>query len=527
MFDLVIKDGIVIDGSGAERVEADVAIEGSRIATIEKLGKKFQAREVIDAKGKVVCPGFVDILDHSDSFWTLFTTPRLDSKILQGVTTIIGGNCGSSLAPILGQDSMSSIRKWTNMENASINWVRMSEFLDELKRRKIGLNFGTLVGHETLRRGLMGDEVRRIDESEIQMLGRMLLDSLKEGVFGMSTGLVFSHAKMTTSDEVKYLAEILKSSDALYASHIRGEAEELLPSVNETIQIGRDTGVSIEISHFKAIGKNYWSDMEKAIEMINLANDEGVKIDFDIYPYDTTGSVLYIMLPDWVAEGGRGRMISRLKEPDIRHKIIGEMQHMGYNYENIVVSICPRIPAVVGKRIVDIARGQDISPEEAIIELLISANGQAIVFDLGVLDEKNIQLELRNSHCVVSSADAAYNTEYARTGELVHPRCFGTFARVLGRYCRDLGVLSLEDAVHKMTQKPAEKIGLDKRGLLKRGYFADVAVFDATQVNDSADYANPYQYAHGVEHVVLNGQVVVRAGQHTGELAGKVLTKTK
>ena len=525
MFDLVIKNGTVIDGSGSKRIEADVAVEGNKIVAVEKLGAKYQSREIIDAKGKIVCPGFVDILDHSDSFWSLFTSPRLESKVMQGVTSIIGGNCGSSLAPMLGTDSVCSIRKWTNMDNVSVNWVRTSEYLEELGRRKIGLNFGTLVGHETLRRGLLGDEVRKVDDDEIKMLGRMLLDSLNEGVFGMSTGLVFSHAKMTTSDEVKYLAEILKTADACYASHIRGEAEELLPSVNETIQIGRETGVSIEISHFKAIGKKYWPDMERAIEMIDLANEEGVKIDFDIYPYDTTGSVLYIMLPDWVAEGGRNRMISRLKQPDIRHKIIGEMRRMEYDYDNIIISICPKIREVVGKKISDIAKGQEISPEEAIIELLISANGQAIVFDRCTLDEKNIEMELRNSHCIVASADAAYNNEYARTGELVHPRCFGTFARVLGKYARDRELFSLEEAVYKMTQKPAQKIGIERRGLLRNGYFADIAVFDADDIADKADYNNPYQYATGVEHVIVNGKIVVRDGQHTGELAGKVLTK--
>jgi N-acyl-D-aspartate/D-glutamate deacylase len=265
--------------------------------------------------------------------------------------------------------------------------------------------------------------------------------------------------------------------------------------------------------------------MARAIQMIDIANEEGVKIDFDIYPYETTGSVLYIMLPDWVAEGGRSQMIARLKDSDLRHKIISEMQRMDYDYENIIISICPKIREVVGKRIVDIAKGQEISPEEAIIELLISANGQAIVFDRGVLGEKNIEIELMNSHCIVASADAAYNTEYARTGELVHPRCFGSFARVLGRYSRQLGILTLEDAINKITDKPAQKIGLKQRGLLQNGYFADIAIFDPLKIADLSDYENPYQYATGVEHVIVNGKVVIRDGQHTGELVGKVLTK--
>lgn len=525
MFDLVIKNGFIIDGSGGEIIEADLAVTGEKITAIERMGEKVQAKAFIDAGGKIVCPGFIDIQDHSDGFWSLFTSPRLDSKVMQGVTTIIGGNCGSSLAPILGQDAVCSLRKWTNMDSISINWTRTFEFFEELKRRKIGLNFGTLVGHETLRRGLMGDEVRKIREEEIQMMGRMLSDSLNDGVFGMSTGLVFSHAKMASNDEIKYLAEILKSADAVYASHIRGEAEELLPSVNETIQLGRDTGVSIEISHFKAIGREYWPDMGRALQMIDLANEENVRIDFDIYPYDTTGSVLYIILPDWVSEGGRNKMLARLKNPDLRQKIIGEMRGMNRDYGNIVVSICPKVREVVGKRIVDIAQEMEIGPEEAIIELLISANGHAIVFDRGVLDEENICLELQNEHCLIASADAAYNKEYARTGELVHPRSFGAFARVICKYARELNVLPIEAAIHKMTQQPAQKIGLGQRGLLKSGNFADIVIFDPERIADRANFENPYQYAAGVEYVIINGNVVVREGMHTGELAGKVLTK--
>lgn len=525
MFDLVIKNGTVVDGSGFGRVEADVAIEGGKIVAIEKITGKFQSRAVIDAQGKIVCPGFIDILDHSDSFWTLFTTPRLDSKITQGVTTVIGGNCGSSIAPILGQDSVCAIRKWVNIDNVSINWTRTSEFFEEVKRRKIGLNFGTLVGHETLRRGLMGDDIRKIKDDEIKMMGKMLSDSLREGVLGMSTGLVFSHAKMAANYEIKYLAEILRSADAYYASHIRGEAEELLPSVNETIQIGRETGVSIEISHFKAIGKKYWPDMERALQMIDLANEEGVNIDFDLYPYDTTGSVLYIILPDWVSEGGRSKMLSRLKDLDLRQKIVSEMKGMNYDYANIVVSICPKIREVVGRKIIDIAEGQEISPEEAIIELLISSGGHVIVFDKGVLDEKNIEMELQSKHSLIASGDAAYNSEYARTGELVHPRCFGSFARILGQYVREKKILSLEQAVNKMTLKPAQKIGLKQRGLLQSGYAADIAIFDEKKVADRATYENPYQYAVGIEYVIVNGAVVINKGVHTGELAGKVLTK--
>jgi len=394
-----------------------------------------------------------------------------------------------------------------------------------LNKKKIGLNFGTLIGHETLRRGLLGDEVRKITEEEIEIIGRMLSDGLQAGAFGLSTGLVFSHAKMTTINEIKFLANILKSSNSYYASHIRGESEELLPSINETIHIGREMKVPIEISHLKAVGKKYWPDMQKAIDMISVANEEGVDINFDIYPYDTTGSVLYILLPDWVSSGGRKKMIIRLKNLELREKIIKEMKSMNYDYDNIVISICPRLREVTGRKITDIAVSQEVSVEEAIIELLIGANGHVIVFDKGILSEENIKISLRSPYSIIASGDAAYNVEYVRTGELVHPRCFGTFSRVLGKYVREEKVISLEEAVKKMTSLPAEKIGLKDRGILQKGNYADVVVFDQRTVIDKATFSNPYQYSEGINAVIINGKIVIDNGEHTGELAGKVLRK--
>ncbi|MEA1937339.1 MAG: D-aminoacylase [Patescibacteria group bacterium] len=524
MFNLIIKNGTVIDGTGSKKIVADVGVEKNKITAIGKLGKNAKTVKTIDAKGKIVCPGFVDILDHSDNFWTLFAIPRLDSKITQGVTTIIGGNCGSSLTPILGEDSVKSIRKWVDIGNVNINWARTKEFFTELNKKDLGINFGTLIGQETLRRGLVGNK-EKITKENIEMMGKMLLDSLEDGAFGMSTGLVFSHAKMVSTEEIKYLAEILEAKNAFYASHIRGESEELLPSINETFHIGREFKISIEISHLKAVGEKYWSDMQKVLEMVNIANEENIEITFDIYPYDTTGSVLYTLLPDWVSQGGRKKMISRLSDSDLRGRIVKGLKIMDYNYENIIISICPKLKETVGKSIANIANNQEISPEKALIEFLISANGHAIVFNRKVLDEENIKLALKNPHCIISSADAAYNTEYVRTGEVVHPRCFGTFPKVLGRYVREQKVLSLENAIEKMTSKPARKIGLKNRGELKKGFFADITVFDPKIVIDKADFDNPYQYSEGIENVIVNGKIVIEDGKHTGELAGKVLKK--
>lgn len=218
-------------------------------------------------------------------------------------------------------------------------------------------------------------------------------------------------------------------------------------------------------------------------------------------------------------------MIKRLKDPDLRGKILNEMKEMKYDYNDVVISICPRLREVVGKNIMDIAQKQEMSPEEVIIELLVSANGHVIVFHRGILSEENVKLSLKNSHSIVASGDAAYNTEYTRTGELVHPRCFGTCTRVLGKYVREEKVISLENAIKKMTSKPANKVGIKNRGLLKKGYFADIVVFNQNTVGERSDFINPYKYSAGIEHVVINGKMVVENGQHTGELAGRVLRR--
>ena len=522
-FDFIIKNGTIVDGSGEKSFPADLGIEKDKIVKIGNL-KKAAAKKIINAEGKCVAPGFVDILDHSDGFWTIFKIPRLDSKITQGITTIVSGNCGSSLAPLINKEAIKSIQKWADIGSVYVNWRTVGEFLSEVQKNKLGLNFATLIGHETLRRGLLGDEIRKITFEEIEAMSNMLKKGLDEGAFGMSTGLVFSHAKLASFEEIKILAGVLKKRNALYTSHIRGEVEDLLPSVNETLQIGRETGVSIEISHLKAIGKLYWPDMKKALEMIAVASDEGIPIEFDIYPYTTTGSTLYILLPDWVTSGGRSKMIARLKDIDLREKIIEEMKQLNYDYQKLVVSICPYNRTVVGKKIGDIAANQNISCEEAIIELLIAANGQVIVFNK-VLSEENIELALKNPLCTVASADAAYNSEYARTGEIVHPRCFGAFSKILGRYVREKKILKLEEAIHKMSGKPARKVGLKKRGLLKNNYFADVIIFNPKDIADRADFQNPYRYSKGLDYVFINGKMVIKGGEHTGELAGRVLRK--
>lgn len=527
MYDILIKNSTVIDGTNKKGFKADIALKKDKIKKIGRL-TKAKAKIIINAKGQYIVPGFIDIHNHSDSYWTLFTIPSLESMLRQGVTTIIGGNCGSSLAPLVGGNIIASIQKWADINEVNVNWLRMEEFLDVLDKRKIGINFGTLVGHATLRRGLLGEEFRKLKPKEMKMMERMLEDALKEGAFGLSTGLAYSHAKIASTEEIIKLAKIVKKEHGIYTSHIRGEAGELIPAIEETLSIAKKAKISTEISHLKAMGKKNWPNFSKVIGMIESASQRsGININFDAYPYTATGSVLYILLPDWVAEGGKRMLIKRLKDPATKAKVIKEMQEtQPYEYDKVIVAISPTDKTFIGKRITEIARTQGVSAEEAVINMLIASEGRVIT-SFETLNEDNVKLALKHSLGFIASDGSGYDIDYyRRKKELVHPRCFGTFPRVLGKYVREEKLMNWEQAIYKMTSGPAKKIGLKNRGVLKKGNFADITVFNPKTVIDKATFENPFQYPEGIEYVIVNGKIAIDKGKYTGEMAGKVLRKS-
>lgn len=519
---ILIQNGAIIDGTGKKKYRSDLLIENDKIKKIGDL-KKFKADKIINARGFYVAPGFIDIHNHSDSYWNIFISPNLESMVLQGVTTIVGGNCGSSLAPLARGNIINSIQKWADIKKVNINWLKMDEFLSQLEKRKIGANFITLTGHATLRRGLIGDEFRPVKKEELERMKLMLRESMEAGAWGLSTGLAYSHAKIASAEEIIEITKILKKYNGIYSTHIRGEAKELLPAINETIKIGRETGVSVEISHLKAMGQKFWPAMEKAIKMIEIAS-KSININFDIYPYTVTGSVLYVLLPDWVAEGGKQMLIKRLKDPSIKAKIIEEMKEEGYDHKKVTIAALSADKIFIGRKITDIAKNQQVSAEEAIINILLASEGRALSF-VDTLSEDNVEMGLKHKLSFIGSDGSGYNLKYSKTGELVHPRCFGAFPRVLGRYVREKEIISYEEAVRKMTGGPAEKLGIKNRGLIKEKYFADICVFNPRTIADKATFTNPYQYPEGIEYVMINGKIAVEERKYTGEMGGKVLRK--
>jgi len=523
MYDILIKNAIIIDGTKNSKYKADVAVSDGKIKKIKREIKNTKANIIIDADGYYLTPGFIDINNHSDTYLTLFTIPSLESLLRQGITTILGGNCGSSLAPLVSADILKTIQKWADISQINLNWLTFNEFLETLEKRKIGVNFASLVGHSTLRRGLLKDEFRELTPKELKIIAEMLKTALKQGAFGLSTGLAYSHAKIATTKEIIELAKVVKNFEGLYTSHIRGEAEELIPAVEETIEIAQKTGVSTEISHLKAMGKSFWPNMEKAIKLIEKAKN----INFDIYPYTITGSVLYILLPDWVAEGGKIMLLKRLKDPSIRAKVIQEMQEKkSYEYDKITVAVSPIDKSFIGKKIAEIAKAQNVSVEEAIINMLVISEARITVF-VDTLSEENVEMGLAHRLSFIASDSTGYNINYYRDkNDLVHPRCFGAFPRFLKRYVEEKHIVSWEEAIYKITGGPAQKLGFKDRGLIKKNYWADLVLIDPNKISDRATFENPYQYPSGIEYVIVNGKIAVNKGEYTHEKAGKILRKT-
>ncbi|PIU75464.1 MAG: hypothetical protein COS76_00630 [Candidatus Portnoybacteria bacterium CG06_land_8_20_14_3_00_39_12] len=522
MYSIIIKNGTIIDGSGKEKHQADLGIKDDLIAKI-KPEINAKAEQVIDATGLYVCPGFIDIFNHSDDYWTLFTHSGQESLLYQGITTILGGNAGSSLAPLINAQVIENIRKWANINEVMVNWQKMSEYLSELNRRKLSLNYATLVGYETLCRGLTGNTIRSLDAKEITALIFVLQDALKQGSFGLSNGLSFSYANLINQNSLVEILKATAKNNGFYSVHIRGEKEEFLPSIKNAIDVASQSKVSLEINHLKVLGPENWSQMDEALNLINQANRAGVKVNFDVYPYTVTGSSLMVLLPDWLAEGNNHTILNRLDDPIVRMRAIKEMGSMPYDYGKVIIAQAKQT-SFVGKTINQIAENESCSPEQAVINILLANEGHVIVF-IDALSEDNLKKTLAHPLSLVATDGTGYNSSFGKNGLLVHPRSFGAFPRVLSKYVREKEILSWEQGIAKMTSLPAQKIGFKKRGLLAIGNFADVVIFNPRTIQDRATFDNPFQYATGVEYLLINGQATIEKGKHNSRAVGRVLVK--
>lgn len=523
MYNTIIRNGVVIDGLGKPMYPADIAIKGQIISRIGKLAGERGEVE-IDASGHFICPGFIDVNNHSDEFWQIFSNPHLESLIYQGVATIIGGNCGSSLAPLLSPEAINTIQKWANINRVTFNWLTVKEFLSVLENNRLSVNFGTLVGHGTLRRGILGDQMRKPNEKEMRLLEKALKKAMKEGALGLSAGLVYTHARSADQEELIRFAKIVKKYQGVFVIHLRDEKDKILESLSEAIEVGKKSGVKLHISHLKAVGEGNWPLMDRALFMISKANEEGVDITFDAYPYTNTGSVMYTYLPDWISEGGRRMMLSRLRQAEIREKLIKEMRASGFPYSKIEIASSPLNKNLNSRKISDIAREHEKSVEEAVLDVLVASEGRVIT-SCETLKEENVINALKHPLSILSSNGAGYNLDYSKTGELVHPRSFGAFAKWLSYYVIDKGILSWEEAIKKVSSQPAERFGLKRRGKIKEKYIADLAIINPDTIHDRASKENPYRYADGVEALIINGRIILKDGRYLYDKEGEIIRR--
>ena len=528
-YDLLIKGGQIIDGSGRAGYVADLAVKGDRIAAIGNLSQTTAAR-IIDAQGLVVTPGFIDMLGQSETY--LLIDPRAMSKVMQGVTTEITGE-GESIAPI-NERQIKEQQDFLRRFNLTVDWRTIDQYFKRLETQGSGVNLGTFVGATQVREYVIGYDDRQPTASELEQMKKLVGEAMLDGALGLSSSLQYVPARFAKTAELVELAKAARQFGGIYATHQRSEANTIDASLDEVFEIAKKARIPVEIWHLKTAYKNNWGRMPHVLNRIKQARDQGLDITADIYPYIAGSTTLSATLPPWALEGGTEQMLTRLRDPQIRQRLKKEISEVQTAWENIylgsggpsgvlVSSVVNReLESLQGKRISEIATEQKKDPLDTVFDLILADNGQtgAIYFMMSEDDMRAAMKAPFVSFCTDSGSRA---TDGPLAGSKSHPRGWGTYPRILGRYVRDEKLLSLETAIHKATGAPAARVGLRDRGLLREGMFADITVFDPNKVIDQATFEMPNQYPIGIEYVLVNGKISVDKGQRTAALAGRVL----
>jgi len=525
--DILIRGAQVFDGGGGPPAEADIAVSGDRIAAVGRDLSPRSARRVIEGRGLAASPGFVDIHGHSD--YHLLLTGTAESAVLQGVTCEIGGNCGYAAAPIWGPWWEDRARSYRDLYGLEHGWRDVPEYFRRLLDPGISINFGLLVGHNTLRGSAMGGENRAPTAEEMRAMVAALERGMDAGALGLSTGLVYSPACFSPPEELAALAAVAGRKGGILAAHMRSEGDGLLEAIGEVIAAAEAGRVPLQISHLKTYGERNWGKLPQVFDLIESAQGRGVDVTADRYPYTAANTGLQAALPRWAIEGGKAEQTARLADPEVRARIRREMSE-GPNareWGQVMISEVtrPENRRYQGLRVDAAARLAGKETLTFVLDLLHEEQTQvdAIYF---VMSEENLRQILRKPYVMIGS-DSGCRAHYGplSTGR-PHPRTFGTFARVLGYYAREVGLFDLGTAIRKMTSEPCRRFGLTDRGWLRPGCAADVVLFDPDRVRDAATYEEPIRYPAGVKTVLVNGIVTVEAGEHTGARAGRIVRRT-
>jgi N-acyl-D-amino-acid deacylase len=528
-FDIVITNGHIIDGTGSPWYSGDVGIRGGKIAAIGSLTASSRTR-TIDAHGQVVAPGFIDMLGQSEI--TILVDPRLPSKIYQGITTEVTGE-GDSVAPV-----NDAIRRGSQSEydllHIQVDWQTFRQYFARLERQGIGINVADYVGATTVRRMVLGDNDAQPTPAQLEQMKNLVRQAMLDGAVGVSTSLEYPPAPYAKTEELIALAAEASRIGGIYATHMRNESTAILPSLDEVIRIAREARIPIEIWHFKVAGKPSWGHMSEAVAKIAAARAQGVDIAADTYAYPAWGNGLSAFIPPWAHDGGKAKLLARVKDPAARERIRKDMLTPSDDWENewqqiagpesilIAGVLNPKLLPLQGKTLADVAKLWNEDPIDTIFDLLLQDDASTGVAVYG-MSEPDIVLALQQPWVSVDNDSSGVSPEGILGREHSHPRAYGTFPRILRKYVREEHKLTLEDAIRKFSALPAQRLRFEGRGLLRVGMWADVAIFDPATIRDLATFDNPNQLSQGMDYVLVNGATVIDQGKMTGARPGKVL----
>lgn len=525
--DFLIQNGIIYDGSGNTPYRGTIAIKDDKIFYVGP-PKFFTANKIVNATDKAVSPGFINMLSWGVE--TLIEDGKSQSDIRQGVTLEVFGE-GMSWGP-LNQELKRNILKNQGDIKYDIKWKTLGEYLQFLEDKGISTNVASFIGATTLRINAVGYENRKPNDSELEIMKNLVHQGMKEGAMGIGSSLIYAPAFYSSTEELIEICKIAAQYDGMYISHLRSEGNKILESVDELLSISDKSGIRAEIYHLKLSGKNNWNKLDRVIQKIDSARAKGLKISTDMYTYIAGATGLDASMPPWVQEGGLDMWIERLKNPKIRVRVIKEMKTDTDKWENLMRAAKSSdnlilvgfkndsLKYLTGKTLTEVSKIKGKSPEETAIDLVIQ-DGSRVGTVYFLMDEENVKRQIKLPYMSFGSDAGTMSPEGVFLKNSTHPRAFGNFARLLGKYVRDEKLISLQEAVHRLTGLPASNLKLKKRGYLKKGFYADVVVFNPKTINDFATFENPMQYAKGVNHVWVNGTHVLNNGNHTGAFGGK------
>ena len=522
MTDLILRGGMVYDGLGGPGVSAEIGITGDAITAIGDLSEEA-SEQVLDVTGLAVAPGFIDIHTHSD--FTLLINRPMRSSIAQGVTTEVVGNCGTSIGLVTRNDVFTQERRWAERGGTELNWSRLSEYLARVEDGGTACNVATLAGHGTIRKSVLGFEDRPPTPDELTQMQRILSDALADGAIGLSTGLEYLPGGYARHDEIAALAAVARDAGGFYATHIRNEGDTLVESIQEALDVAQATGIPLQLSHHKSEGRANWGKPQITLPMMARARAAGFDVLTDQYPYTAFMTGLsVILLPRWVNDGTAEDTLALLRDPEARTKMLAEINAASWDWDTIQIGIARNRRDTQGLTLTELGARAGKSPAEAAIDLLSDEDGFVAAVHFA-MSEADVEYILSDPHTMIGSDGVSNDPASDMAADKTHPRTYGTFPRVFAHYVRGREVLSVSEAVRRMTSLPAQRLKLTDRGVVRPGMKADLTVFNPLTIEDCATFADPHQFPAGIHHVMVNGRLAQQNGVQTDVLSGKILRR--